>query len=102
MDLLTQRAVRQIIGQSRLKRLLRAKWLAPAGRNGKAVLFDPADIRAALAKLELERERCPVDKIEVGRVRDSEARHNRSFVKKDRTTRPDLNSIELDFSAVKL
>ena len=94
--LLTQRAARQIIGQARLKRLMRASWLKPIERNGRSVLFDPRDIRAALRRLELER--CPPDRIEIAKVRASEVRNGHAYVKKGRPQPTPLDAIELDFS----
>ena len=65
-DLISQRTLSRIIGQTRLRRLLRCGWIKPIERNGQAILFDPRDVRRALTQL--ERRRCPVDKIEVARV----------------------------------
>lgn len=54
---ITQHRLGAIIGEARLKRLCRNGWLAPVertpapGRFG-TVLFSPADVRAALRRLE--------------------------------------------------
>jgi hypothetical protein len=69
-DLLTQRTLQKVIGQSRLRRLCAAGWLLPVKRSPGKVLFDPRDVHAALRRL--ERQACPPDRIEVLRVRASE------------------------------
>jgi hypothetical protein len=98
MSLVTQRNVALIIGQSRLQRLLHAGWLAPATRSRNAVLFNPHDIHLALSRA--ERERCPANRIESQRVRLSEQRNGRAYVKKGRPQCPAINAIELDWSAL--
>jgi hypothetical protein len=94
-DLVTQRCLRQIIGQARLKRLIRAGWLTPVERNAHSILFDPRDVHAALRRL--EHQRCPPDRIEVMRVRDSEKLNGHSYVKKGRPQRPGVDEIVVDF-----
>jgi hypothetical protein len=93
--LLTQRAVSRIIGQTRLRRLMRASWVAPVQRNAHSILFDPRDIRAALTRL--ERERCPPDLIEIARVRASEARNGHPRVRKEEVIHRVVNLNEIDF-----
>ena len=95
-ELLTQRAVGRIIGQSRLQRLLRAGWLAPVERNARQILFSQRDVHKALTRL--ERQRCPPDRIEIARVRASEVRNGHAYVKKGRPQPTPLDAIELDFS----
>jgi hypothetical protein len=98
--LLTQRQLSRVIGQTRLRRLLRAGWLSPVGRSGQAILFDPRDVHAALRRL--ERSDCPPDRLEITRVRASEARNGYPRVRKENVTHPvaDLNAIEIDFSSL--
>jgi hypothetical protein len=98
--LLSQHTVKRVIGQSRLQRLLRAGWLKPVERNAHSVLFSPRDIHLALSRA--ERQRCPANQIEVARVRASEQRTGRAYVKKGRPQSPGLEAIELDFSALNL
>jgi hypothetical protein len=96
-DLLTQNTVRRVIGQSRLQRLLRAGWLKPVKRNACSILFDPLDVHAALRRL--ERRVCPPDRIEVERVRASEARNGHPRIRKEQVHPVlDLSAIELDLS----
>jgi hypothetical protein len=97
--LLTKYTVSRVIGASRLRRLLRAGWLVPVERN----LFNPRDVHAAWKRLECRV--CPPDRIEVARVRASEARNGRAYVKKvAKAAPPGLDAIEfeLDFSAFNL
>jgi hypothetical protein len=98
--LLTQHTVKRVIGQSRLQRLVRAGWLKPVRRDGHSILYAPRDVHAALRRL--ERKFCPPDRIEVARVRLSEARNDHPRVLKERPPRPGLREIELDFSTVDL
>ena len=98
--LLTQRTLRRIIGQSRLKRLVRAGWLAPVERTPSRVLYRVSDIHAALSRL--ERRRCPPDRIEVARVRASELRNGHPRVRKEKAAPPGLDAIQVDFSAFNL
>jgi hypothetical protein len=98
--LLTQHTVSRVIGQSRLRRLVRAGWLKPAEHNVHSVLFSPRDVHAALTRL--ERQVCPPDRIEVARVRASEVRNGHPRVRKGRPQRPGIDAIELDFSTVQL
>jgi hypothetical protein len=99
--LLTQHIVRQVIGQTRLLRLVRAGWLAPAQRSPTRVLYRPSDVHAALRRL--ERQACPPDRIEIMRVRDSEKRNGYPRVRKPSRPQPSgIDAIELDFSAVNL
>ena len=100
--LLTQRAVGRIIGQSRLQRLVRAGWLKPVERNAHSILFDLHDLRAALRRLE-RGEALPPDRIEVARVRSSEARNGHPRVRKEKPSKSlDLSGIKLDFSMLKV
>jgi hypothetical protein len=97
--LLTQHIVAQVLGASRLQRLLRAGWLAPRERTPSRVLFSPRDLHAALQRL--EREACPLDRIEVARVRTSEERNGHPRVRKEKPLKSlDLSAIKLDFSAI--
>ena len=110
--LINKRTVERVIGQTRLRRLLRAGWLAPAptqpldgGRRRQAILFSPRDVHRALRQM--ERSVVPPDKIEVARVRASEARNGRARVRKTADPlppRPGLEEVEfvLDFSSVDL
>jgi hypothetical protein len=113
--LLNKKTVERVIGQTRLRRLLRAGWLAPVltpvGRNGSsshrrnAVLFNPRDVHAALTRL--ERSVVPPDRIEIARVRASEALHGRAYVRKTADPPPpgpplEEVEFELDFSSVDL
>jgi hypothetical protein len=97
--LVSQHTVSRVIGASRLRRLLRAGWLTPVQRNAYSILFSPRDVHAALTRL--EREVCPPDRIEVARVRASEARNGHPRVRKVRPQPPGLDAIELDFSMLK-
>jgi len=106
--LINKRTVERVIGQTRLRRLLRAGWLAPvqpldsSGRR-RAILFNPLDLHRALSRL--ERSVVPPDRLEVIRVRESEARHGRAYVRKTADPPPpDQRSLEevvfeLDFSS---
>jgi hypothetical protein len=94
--LLTQLAVTQVLGEARLKRLLRAKWLAPQPRANGKVLYASKDVRTAIRRFE-RGEWLEPDTIEVARIRDSERRHGRGYVRK--TTGEgisDLNELCLD------
>jgi len=108
--LLNKKTVELVIGQTRLRRLLRAGWLAPApmqpldgSRRRQAILFDPHDLHRALRRM--ERSVVPPDKIEVARVRASEARNGHPRVRKTADPQPPdprrLEEIEfeLDFSS---
>ena|SRR5215469_4180404 len=79
--LLTQLAVTQVLGEARLKRLLRAKWLAPQPRANGKVLYASRDVRAVIRRFERGEWLGP-DTLEVARVRDSERRHGRGYVRK--------------------
>ena len=57
-------------------------------------------MRAALRRL--ERQACPPDRLEVARVRASEARHGHGYVKHFRKPPPGLDELELDLSALDL
>jgi hypothetical protein len=106
--LLDKRTVERVIGQTRLRRLLRAGWLAPVqplgeSRRRQPILFSPHDLHRALRQM--ERSVVPPDKIEVARVRDSEARNGRARVRKtvdppppDQRRLEDIE-LELDFSS---
>jgi hypothetical protein len=108
--LINKRTVERVIGQTRLRRLLRAGWLAPAptqpldgGRRRQAILFSPRDVHRELRRL--ERSVVPPDRLEVIRVRESEARHGRAYVRKtvdppppDQRRLEDIE-FELDFSS---
>jgi hypothetical protein len=98
--LVSQRSVAEIIGRSRLQRLRAAGWLEPVKNDARSVLFNLRDVHLALSRA--ERQRCPVNQVEVMRVRLSEKLHNRAYVKKGRPQRPDPGDIpELDWSAYK-
>src|SRR5258708_25671133 len=97
--LLTQRTLSRVIGASRLRRLLREAWLRPVESNAHSILFSPRDIHAALTRL--ERERCPPDKVEILRVRESERRNDRGYVPKEKKPRRPAWDLELDLSALK-
>jgi hypothetical protein len=111
-ELLNKYTVERVIGQTRLRRLLRAGWLAPAptqpldGSSRQAILFDPRDLHRALSRM--ERSVVPPDKIEVARVRASEARNGHPRVRKTADPPPpDQRSLEevlseLDFSSLDL
>ena len=73
--------------------------LAPVERNAYSILFSPRDVHAALARL--DGRVCPPDRIEFARVRASEARNGHPRVSKEKV-RPQLDVIDLDFSAVNL
>jgi hypothetical protein len=98
--LLTQHIVAQVLGASRLQRLLRAGWLAPRERTPSRVLFSQRDLHAALQRLE-RGEALPPDRTEVARVRASEERNGHPRVRKEKV-RPvlDLSAIKLDFSSI--
>jgi hypothetical protein len=98
--LLTQRMLSRVIGATRLRRLVRAGWLVPVQRSPNRVLYRVSDVHAALKRL--ERQACPPDRIEIARVRASEARNGYPRVRKGRPQPPDWSAIELDFSAVNL
>jgi hypothetical protein len=98
--LLTQHTIARVIGQSRLRRLLRAGWLKPVERTACSILFNPHDLHAALKRL--EREACPPDREEVSRVRASEARNGHPRVRKEKKPRRSVWDLELDLSAFKL
>jgi hypothetical protein len=102
--LLTKYTVGRVIGTSRLRRLLRAKWLKPQTPERNAargpILFSPRDMHAALRPL--ERQACPPDRLEVARVRASEARHGHGYVKHPRKPPPGLDELELNLSALDL
>ena len=94
--LLTQLAVTQVLGEARLKRLLRAKWLAPQPRANGKVFYAIQDVRAVIRRFERGEYPGP-DTIEVTRVRDSERRHGRGYVRKMTGGGiSDLNEICLD------
>ena len=97
VQLINKNTVEQVIGKARLRRLLRAGWLAPAGRNAQAILFSPHDLHAALRLL--ERSVLPPDKIEVQRVRDWELRNGRAYVRHPRKPKPPLE-LDWDLSAI--
>ena len=78
---------------------MRAGWLKPRECTAHSILFDPHDIHAALTRL--EREACPPDRIEVSRVRASEARNGHPRVRKERKPRRSVWDLELDLSAFK-
>ena len=89
--LLTQLAVTQVLGEARLKRLLRAKWLAQQPRANGKVLYASQDVRAVIRRF--ERGECPgSDTIEVARVRDSERRHGHGYVPK--TTHEGISDLD--------
>jgi hypothetical protein len=93
-DLVTQRRLAEIIGQSRLQRLLNAGWLAPAERTPRRVLDRLSDVHKALAKA--ERSRCPPNRIAVRLTRDWEQRTGNGYQKVP-PRKP--AEIDLDFSA---
>jgi hypothetical protein len=111
-EALTKRTIERVIGQTRLRRLLRAGWIAPIAqpdgesRRRQAILFSPRDLHRALSKM--ERSVVPPDKVEVARVRDSEARNGHPRVRKTADPPPpDQRSLEevlreLDFSSLDL
>jgi hypothetical protein len=110
--LINKQTVERVIGQTRLRRLLRAGWIAPIAqpdgesRRRQAILFSPRDLHRALSKM--ERSVVPPDKIEVARVRLSEARNGHPRVRKTADPPPpDQRSLEeilfeLDFSSLDL
>ena len=79
--LLNQSTVVQLIGEARLRRLLRAGWLAPQPRTSGKVFYASSDVRQVLRRLERGDYLGP-DTIEVARVRDCERRHGRAYVRK--------------------
>jgi hypothetical protein len=97
-DLVTQRRLGEIVGTARLQRWLRSGWIAPVERTANHVLFRVSDVRRTLRRA--KRERCPPDKAEVLRVRAWEQRTGRGYKKVPARKPPDLDSIELDFSAL--
>jgi hypothetical protein len=99
-ECVTQRELGRILGRTRVSRMVRAKWLAPAERTPARILYRVSDVHAALRRL--ERERCPPDKIEIARVRLSEVRNGRGRVRKVKLPRPTVDAIELDWSGVDL
>jgi hypothetical protein len=110
--LINKCTVERVIGQTRLRRLLRAGWITPIAqpdgesRRRQAILFSPRDLHRALSKM--ERSVVPPDKIEVARVRASEARNGHQRVRKTADPPPpDQRSLEevlfeLDFSSLDL
>jgi hypothetical protein len=96
--LLTQHIVRRVIGQSRLQRLIRAGWLKPIRRDDHSILYAPRDVHAALRRL--ERKFCPPDRIEVARVRLSEARNGHPGVRKEKPLKIKTLDFELDLSSI--
>jgi hypothetical protein len=101
--LINKKTVERVIGQTRLRRLLRAGWLAPVqpydgSRRRQAILFDPRDLHRALSKM--ERSVVPPDKIEVARVRASELRNGHGYVRHPRKPTPGPDELELDLSAL--
>jgi len=102
-ELVPQHIVIQVIGWSRLRRLLHAGWLKPVERSPQRVLFAQRDLHLALTRM--EREAVPPDKVEVPRVRASEVRNGHPRVRKTVDPPPPdqrpLEEIEfeLDFSA---
>ena len=99
-DLLTKRAIENVLGASRLRRLLHAGWLAPVKSSAHSVLFARRDVHLALTRL--ERQAVPPDRIEIARVRASEARNGHGYVKKIQQPKQSLDEIKLDFSDVTL
>ena len=99
--LLNQHQLGLAIGTTRLQRLVRAGWLAPAQRSPTRVLYRVSDVRACLRRLEAG-EVLPPDQIESARTNGSAIRHGRGYVPKEKKVRQPLDAIELDFSAVKL
>jgi len=97
--LLTKRTVERVIGQTRLRRLLRAGWLRPVEGSSHPILFSPRDLHAALRRL--ERSACPPDRIAVAQVRASELRNGRAYVKHPRPEKPALEP-DWDLSALDL
>jgi hypothetical protein len=102
--LITQHRLAQVLGPSRLKRLLHAGWLAPAqslpsrvSNRPSRVLYRIADVHAALRRLEAG-ERCPPDQIESARTNGSAVRHGRGYVRRERKARPTVWDLNLDFS----
>lgn len=93
--LVTQHTLKKFLGAARVLRMIRAGWLKPVGRKTQAILFDPRDIRAALRRLELER--CPPDKLEVMRVRQSEERNGHPRIRKKEVIHRTVNLNELEF-----
>jgi hypothetical protein len=79
--LLTRSSVEQVLGRSRVLRLVRAGWLTPAQHSPSR--FRVADVHAALRRLE-RGEVLPPDQIESARCNGSAARHGRAYVKKVR------------------
>jgi hypothetical protein len=110
--LINKRTVERVIGQTRLRRLLRAGWISPvaqpddSGGRRQAILFSPRDLHRALRRM--EQSVVPPDKIEVARVRASEALHGRTRVRKTADPPPPdqrpLEEVlfELDFSSLDL
>jgi hypothetical protein len=107
--LINKTTVERVIGQTRLRRLLRAGWLAPAptqpldgSRRRQAILFNPLDVHKALTRM--ERSVVPPDKIEVARIRDSEIRNGHPRVRKTPDPQRSLEELlrELDFSSLNL
>jgi hypothetical protein len=49
--LLTQKTVSQVIGESRLLRLVHAGWLRPVKRTPSRVLFSSRDVHLALSRM---------------------------------------------------
>jgi hypothetical protein len=83
-DLVSQQVLSHVIGATRLLRLVRAGWLTPAERNAHSVLYAPNNVHRALSRA--EHSRCPADRIEIQRIRASELRHGRAYMRKGRPT----------------
>src|SRR6516165_4532361 len=93
--LINKHTVEQVIGKTRLRRLLRANWLKPVEGSSHPILFSSRDLRAALRRL--ERQDCPPDRIAVAQVRASELRNGRAYVKHPRLRKeaPSLDELDL-------
>jgi hypothetical protein len=93
-QLIDQQHLAFVLGAARLRRWLRANWIAPQKRTPSRVLFSVVAVRQALRRLE-RGERPPPDRIE-------SARTNARYIHKPRKPQPAIEEFVLDFSAVNL
>jgi hypothetical protein len=94
-DLITQRALSAVIGQTRVQRLMACGWLQPIERRPGRILFARRDEHRALSRA--ERERCPANKLESIRVRALQP-----YRRKERPKALSLDEVQFDFSAIEV
>ena len=97
----SQRTVARFLGTARVLKLRRCGWLVPVDATGRAnaqeppILFRARDVQVCVARLERGQRPSP-DRIEIARVRESERRHGRSYVRRtDAESEPDFASIDV-------